>query len=177
MAVLFPVLIFGTMMVLLLGLLSMIWPPDSPWSPWWRTNGKVAKAICKKAKITQNDQIYDLGCGDGIVLLTAAKLHGSSGVGVDIDPLRVFVAKFRMLLGGVKGKVTIRRENLFKTDIRKATVVIVYLIPKTLNSLEKKFRKELKSGTRIVSYVYKIEYLPLIAEDKEHKVYVYEIRK
>ncbi len=165
------------MMVLLLGLLSMIWPPDSPWSPWWRTNGKVAQAICIKAKITKKDRVYDLGCGDGTVLLTAAKSYGATGVGVDIDPLRVWVAKLRMLVGGVKDNVIIRRENLFKTDIKEATVVIVYLIPKTLNSLEEKFRKELKSGTRIVSFVYKIEYLPLIAEDKENKVYVYEVRK
>lgn len=175
MVVLLPIVIFSAMMVLLIGLLSMIWPPDSPWSPWWRTNGKVAKTICKKAKITKKDVLYDLGCGDGTVLLTAARSYGASGVGVDIDPLRVWVAQFRVLIGGVRGKIAIRRENLFKTDISKASVVIVYLIPKTLNRLEVKFRHELKPGTRVVSYVYQIEYLPLIAEDKAQQVYVYEI--
>ena len=161
--------------MLLVALLSMIWPPDSPWSPWWRTNGTVAKVICQKAKITRKDTVYDLGCGDGTVLLTAAKKYGARGIGVDIDPLRVWIATFRMLSGGVGSVVSIRRENLFKTDLTNATVVIVYLIPKTLNRLEEKFRKELKPGTRVVSYVYQIEYLPRIAEDKEHKVFVYEI--
>lgn len=172
--VLFLVIV-GIILVLLLALLSMIWPPDSPWSPWWRTNKKVAKVICEKAQISSYDTVYDLGCGDGSVLLTAAKEYGAEGVGVDVDPLRVWVAKLRMMLGKVAGQVSIRRENLFQTDISPASVVIVYLVPKTLNRLEKKFREELTPGTRIVSYIYQIPYLPLIAEDSRHKVYVYEI--
>ena len=80
----------------LLFLLSMIWPPDSPWAPWWRTDSKTAKAICKLAKINKKDIVYDLGCGDAEVLLQSAKL-GASGVGIEIDPSRVFIAKLKVL--------------------------------------------------------------------------------
>lgn len=175
MDVFLPFLIFGTMIILLVSLLSMIWPPDSPWSPWWRTSAIVARVMCKKAKITKKDILYDLGCGDGTVLLTAAKEYQAHGVGVDIDPLRVWVATCRMILHRVSDRVRVKRGNLFKTNISRASVVIVYLVPKTLNRLEEKFRKELRPGTRVVSYVYQIEYLPKIAEDRAHKVYVYEI--
>lgn len=160
---------------LLLFLLSMVWPPDSPWSPWWRTNVKVAKAIVQAAKITRDDVIYDLGCGDGTALITAAKLKGASGIGIEIDPSRVVIAKLRILLNRLGGKVTIHRGDLFKTDISSASVVFVYLIPKTLNRLEEKFRKELRPGTRIVSYVYPIPYFPQVASDTKHQVHVYEV--
>lgn len=177
MGVLFTLLIFGSTIVLLLFLLSMVWPPDSPWSPWWRTNRTVAQAICKTAKIRKTDVIYDLGCGDGTALITAAKLAQAKGVGVDVDPARIFVAKVKALFSGVGDKLRFERKNLFTTDISEASVIVVYLIPKTLKRLEPKFRKELKPGSRIASYVYTIDYLPLVAEDKKNQVYVYEIPK
>lgn len=169
------ILLFGTTLILLIFLLSMIWPPDSPWSPWWRTNKQVARAICKTAQVTKKDVLYDLGCGDGTALLTAAKEYGASGVGIEVDPARVAIAKVRMMLSRVSNKVVIRRENFFKTDISDASVIVVYLIPRALKQLEKKFYAELKPGTRVVSYMYQIPYLSLISQDKENKVYVYTI--
>lgn len=168
-------LILFVTLVLLLFLLSMVWPPDSPWSPWWRTNERVACSIVKTAGITKDDLIYDLGCGDGVVLVTAAVVKGAKGVGVEIDPSRVFLAKLRAIIRGVSDKVTIHRGDLFSAPIRDATVVIVYLIPKTLKRLEAKFLKELKPGTRVVSYIYPIPYLPETARDEKEQVYVYEI--
>lgn len=164
-------------LLLLLFLFSMIWPPDSPWSPWWRTNRKVAEAIVKVANITKDDSLYDLGCGDGTALITAAKLKGAHGIGIEIDPSRVAIAKFRVLVGGLHDKLTIKKGDLFAEDISQASVVIVYLIPKTLNRLEEKFRTELKPGTRIVSYVYPITYFPEIERDKKNQIYVYEVPK
>jgi predicted RNA methylase len=166
--------VFLTLAVLLF-LLSMIWPPDSPWSPWWRTSGKIATIQCRLAKVGKGDVVYDLGCGDGTALITAAKL-GAKGVGVEIDPLRYWIAKIRCILNKVSGKVTIVRKNFFAVDVHDATVVIMYLIPKTLNRLKPKLLQELKPGTRIVTFVYKID-LPLIASDEKHEVYVYEISK
>lgn len=177
MELLLTFLIFGTTLILLLFLLSMVWPPDSPWSPWWRTNRTVAKAICTTAKIKKTDVIYDLGCGDGTALITAAKMAGARGVGVDVDPTRIAIAKVKALLTGVGAKVHFERKNFFTTDISEASVIFVYLIPKTLKRLEPKFRKELKPGSRVVSYVYTIEYLPLIAKDDTNQVYVYEVTK
>lgn len=162
--------------VILLFLLSMLWPPDSPWSPWWRTNHKIASIQCKLAKISNKDVVYDLGCGDGTLLLTAAEEYGARGVGIEIDPARVFVAQLRVLFGGLRNKVAIQRKDFFNVGVSEATVVVMYLIPKTLGRLREKLLKELKPGTRVVTFVYKID-LPLIAEDKKNEVYVYEIPK
>jgi len=162
---------------LLLFLLSMIWPPDSPWSPWWRTNKKIAEAIITSAKITKDDFIYDLGCGDGTLLITAGKQIRARGVGVEIDPARVLVARLRVLGGKLRGRVVIKRGDLFKENISEASVVVVYLVPKTLRRLENKFRTELREGTRVVSFVYPIEYFPEVASDKKNQVYVYAVAK
>ena len=167
--------LFVLTLLLLLILLSMVWPPDSPWSPWWRTNGKIAKIMCKLAKITNKDIIYDLGSGDGVALMTAAKL-GAKGVGIEIDPIRVWVSKILMLRHGVNNKIKIERKNFFDINLSEATIIFAYLIPKTLARLKPKFLKELKPGTRIVTFVYKID-LPLIACDETNEVYVYEIPK
>lgn len=167
--------IFIITILLLLFLLSMIWPPDSPWSPWWRTNNKTAHAICKTAKINEEDFIIDLGCGDGEVLLTAASKYKASGLGIEIDPFRAYYASLRIVLRGLSKKVEIKRANLFETNISKASVIVVYLVPKTLKRLEPIFKKQLRAGTRVVSYMYEIPYLPLKSKDTKNKVYVYEI--
>jgi predicted RNA methylase len=153
----------------------MIWPPDSPWSPWWRTNKKIAKAMCKLAKIDKKDVIYDLGSGDGQALLAAAKL-GARGVGIEIDPFRVWTSKMLFKFKGIDLKMKVVRKNFFEVDLSDATVIFAYLVPKTLARLKPKFLKELKPGTRVVTFVYKID-LPLIAEDKKNEVYVFEVPK
>lgn len=164
-------LILVGIILFLLFLLSMVWPPDSPWAPWWRTNKKTAKAICKIANINSKDVVYDLGCGDGEVLLQAAKL-GANGVGIEIDPSRVLVANLRVIKNNFQDKITIKKKNFFKEDLSKASVIIVYLVPKTLEKLLPKFKKELKKGTRIVSFRYKIN-LPVKSVDNKNKLYLY----
>ena len=167
-------LLISITLVILFFLLSMVWPPDSPWSPWWRTSKRIARIQSKLAKIGKDDVVYDLGSGDGTMLITAAKEFGATGVGVEIDLLRYWYSKLAIRFGGLTRKIKIIRNNFFAIDVSPATVVIMYLIPKTLNRLKPKLLKELKPGTRIVTYVYKID-LPLIAQDDEHEVYVYEV--
>lgn len=166
-------LIFIGVILFLLILLSMIWPPDSPWAPWWRTNKNTAKAICEIAKIDKHDVIYDLGCGDGEVLIACGKL-GAAGVGVEIEPSRAIIAKIRVFINKLQQKIVIKRKSFYDEDISKATVVIVYLVPKTLEKLIPKFKQELKKGTKIVSYRYKMN-LSLKEEDKKNKLYLYII--
>ena len=82
----------------LLVFLSMVWPPDSPWAPWWRTTKTTARHMCSLAKIGKKDIIYDLGSGDGIALITAAKEFGAKGVVIcespemEKDALKLFKA-------------------------------------------------------------------------------------
>lgn len=161
-------------LIILLFLLSMVWPPDSPWSPWWRTNKRIARIQCKLAKISKNDIVYDLGSGDGTALMVAAKEFGAQGVGVEIDPLRYWYSRAAIFFAGLSKRLRIVRKNFFSVDVSPATVVVMYLIPKTLNRLKPKLLKELKPGTRIVTFVYQID-LPLIAKDEKNEVYIYQI--
>jgi predicted RNA methylase len=152
----------------------MVWPPDSPWAPWWRTNRKVARAMCKLAEVGENDVVYDLGSGDGTTLIVAAKEFGARGVGIEIDPLRYFISSMLLRSNRLSDKVRIIRRNFFDVNISEASVVFVYLVPKALNRLLPKFNKELKKGTRIVSYKYPIN-LPMIKYDNENEIRLYMI--
>jgi len=160
--------------IFLLLMLSAVWPPDSPWAPWWRTSRKTARAICKLAKIKKGDLIYDLGSGDGTALMVAAKEFGARGIGIEIDPFRYWVSRILLKKNSVADKVKVLRKNFFTQNLKDADVVFVYLIPKTIEKLLPKFKKELKKGTRIVSFVYEVN-LPLKGQDKENRIRLYII--
>lgn len=162
-----------TFLLVLLLILSAIWPPESPWSPEWRTDAKTAQAIIEFAKIGKGSTVYDLGCGDGEVLITAAKT-GARGVGIEIDPLRYSIAKLRAKKNGVSKNLKFIRGSFFDQNLSEANIVIVYLIPKTLDRLLPKFKKELKKGTKIVSYRYEMNMKPT-RTDKQNKLYLYTI--
>ncbi len=155
-------------------LLSWFWPPDSPWAPWWRTDRKTARAMCRLAKVGKKDIVYDLGSGDGTALIVAAKEFGAKCAGIEIDPLRAILSTLIIYIIKAYDKVKIKRENFFNTNISEATVVFVYLVPRALNRLLPKFKKELRKGTRIVSYRYEIN-LPLEKYDKENNIRMYKI--
>jgi predicted RNA methylase len=167
-------LIILLLILFLLLLLSMVWPPDSPWAPWWRTSHHTARAICRLAKIKKGELVYDLGSGDGTALITAAKEFGANGIGIEIDPLRYWISKIRIQRMGLANKLKVIRQNFFKQEIKNADVVFVYLVPKALEKLLPKLKKELKKGTRIVSYVYEMK-LPLKAYDKKNRIRLYII--
>jgi len=95
--------------------------------------------------------VYDLGCGDGRIVIAAAKQFGARGVGVDIDPARIAEARANAKAAGVEHLVTFRVEDLFAADIRDATVVALYLLPSVNKRLMPKLRSELKPGARVVS--------------------------
>jgi cyclopropane fatty-acyl-phospholipid synthase-like methyltransferase len=118
------------------------------------TPAEVVTAMLKLANVTPKDVVYDLGCGDGMIVTAAAKEFGAHAVGVDINPVRVKEANERVAKAGVTDKVKILNEDLFEADISKATVVTLYLL-QTLNvKLIPKLNKELKPGTRIVSQTF-----------------------
>lgn len=108
--------------------------------------------MLKLAKVTRNDVVYDLGSGDGRIVITAAARHGARGVGVDIDPQRVSEARANVRAANLDGRVTIVHADLFDVDISKATVVAIYLSASLNQKLRPKFLAELKPGTRIVSH-------------------------
>jgi cyclopropane fatty-acyl-phospholipid synthase-like methyltransferase len=96
--------------------------------------------------------VYDLGCGDGRIVIEAVKTMGARGVGIDVDPERIAEAEANARKAGVVGRVEFRTQNLFEADIKEATVVMLYLWPEVNLKLLPKLRHELKPGTRIVSH-------------------------
>jgi hypothetical protein len=167
----------AVLIVLLLILLSWIWPPDSPWSPWWTTNRKISRKICKLAGLTRKDKFYELGSGEGTTVIVAAKEFGADCVGIEIDPARNLIAKIRITLGGLSKKITLKRTNFFKVNLSEATVVYAYLVPKALLRLKPKFDNELRPGTLVVSFHYPIPYYPMIKEDKKDQLFLYRVPK
>lgn len=160
--------------LVLLLVLSMVWPPDSPWAPWWRTSDEKIREALKLAKVTKDDIVYDLGCGDGRVLVIATKEFGARCVGIEIDPLRFLVSSILLHSSGVSHKVQIKRKNFFAEDLSPATVVFLYLVPKALARLKPKLQKELRPGSRIIIIKYEID-LPKVTEDKMHSIGIYKI--
>jgi SAM-dependent methyltransferase len=122
---------------------------DVPYVP---SPNPVVDGMLKLAGVKPGDIVYDLGCGDGRIVITAAKSYGATGVGVDIDPARIQEARANAASANVAEKVKFQENDLFKANIGDATVVTLYLLPSVNERLKPKLLKELKPGTRIVSH-------------------------
>jgi precorrin-6B methylase 2 len=122
--------------------------PDVGYVP---TEPDVVDTMLDLAKLTPADVLYDLGCGDGRIVVTAAK-RGAHAIGIDIDPRRIAEANANANAAGVSDRVQFLQEDLFSADISKATVVTVYLLPSLNLKLRPKLFKELRPGTRVVSH-------------------------
>jgi SAM-dependent methyltransferase len=124
---------------------------EKPKVGYWPTPQEVVDKMLDMAKVTKNDVVYDLGCGDGRIVVTAGKKYGAKAVGVDIDPVRVQEALARVKAAKVEDLVTIRKEDMFKTDLTGASVVTLYLNDKANLALMPILKKSLKPGSRVVS--------------------------
>jgi len=117
----------------------------------------VVEEMLEMAKVTKDDVVYDLGCGDGRFVITAAKKYGARGVGIDIDPDRVQESRKKAIEAGVTDRVRFIEDDLFTTHIHEATVITLYLLQDLNLKLRPKLFRELKPGTRIVSYVFHMD--------------------
>jgi SAM-dependent methyltransferase len=122
---------------------------DVPYEP---TSYGIAQEMLNMAAVTWKDLVYDLGCGDGRIVIMAAKERGARGVGVDLDPERIRESRENAKAAGVTHLIRFFQQNLFDTDISQATVVMIYLYPEVNLKLRPKLLRELKPGTRIVSH-------------------------
>jgi precorrin-6B methylase 2 len=123
---------------------------DVPYVP---TRQTVVDAMLRLANVKKGDVLYDLGCGDGRIVVTAAKQYGATGKGFDIDPQRISEANANAKKAGVADKVTFVNADLFETDLNKASVITLYLLPDVNMKLRPKILA-LKPGTRIVSHAF-----------------------
>jgi 16S rRNA A1518/A1519 N6-dimethyltransferase RsmA/KsgA/DIM1 with predicted DNA glycosylase/AP lyase activity len=162
------------LIIILLIVLTFVWPPDSPWSPWWRTSKKKAIAACRLAKISKSDIVYELGSGDGEFILTAAEsFHVKKAIGIEIDYTRYYVSQLKKQLRKTRNTEFVRKD-FKKVKLNEATVVYFYLVPRVIKRIMPKLKKELRPGTRIVSYRYELP-LPLIKKDAVSGMYLYKV--
>ena len=151
--------------------------PLRPEVPYVPTPPEVVDAMLQMAKVTKDDVVYDLGSGDGRIVIAAAQKYGARGIGVDIDPQRVEEARENAKKAGVSDRVTFKQQDLFDTDLREATVVTMYLLPQVNLRLRPKLFKELKPGTRVVSHSFDMgDWTPLQSETiNGRSIYYWEI--
>jgi SAM-dependent methyltransferase len=151
---------------------------DVPYVP---THERIVTEMLKIATVGKNDVLYDLGCGDGRIPVTAAKRFGTRGVGVDIDPQRVLEARANAVREGVADRVKFFQQDLFDTDIKDATVVTLYLLPDINLRLRPRLLSDLKPGTRVVSHNYDMgdwqpqRTITIKLPDGEHTVYFWVV--
>lgn len=114
----------------------------------------VVESMLEMAGVNESDVVYDLGCGDGRFVITAAKKFGARGVGVDIDPDRIKESVRNAARQGVLNRVGFIEEDLYETDIRQATVITLYLLSELNLKLRPKLLSELRPGSRVISYTF-----------------------
>ncbi|MEA5516217.1 SAM-dependent methyltransferase [Nodularia sp. UHCC 0506] len=126
-------------------------PGDVPYVP---TPQPVVDAMLEVAKVGKDDLLYDLGSGDGRIVITAAQKYGTKGVGVEINPELIQEANTNAQTAGVSDRVKFVQQDLFKSDFSEATVVTLYLLPDINLKLRPQLLQQLKPGTRIVSHAF-----------------------
>lgn len=121
-------------------------------TPWVPSPDEVIETMLRLARVTRDDVVYDLGCGDGRIINMAAKKFGARGVGIDIEPERISEASEAARAAGVSDRVRFVEQDFHQADVSSATVVTLYLFTAVIAKLKPKLQAELKPGTRIVAY-------------------------
>ena len=121
-------------------------------TPYVESPPHIVDAMLELAGVSGSDTVYDLGCGDGRIVISAAQKYGARGVGVDINPARIEEARANARSAGVTHRVNFEVKDLFDADIRGATVVALYLLPEANLRLRPRLLRELKPGTRVVTH-------------------------
>lgn len=124
---------------------------DVPYVP---TPQSVVDGMLELAEVAKGDVVYDLGCGDGRIVITAAKKYGATGIGVDLNPERIKEANENAKKSGVEEKVAFHEGDLFNFDFSKASVLTLYLLPDVNLKLMPKILSEMKPGSRVVSHAF-----------------------
>ena len=153
---------------------SIIWPLllGAAWSP---TSIRIVDRMLEMAEIVSGDIVYDLGSGDGRIVVEAARKYQAKGVGIEVDPLRVIWSIINVYIMRLNGSVRIVWGNIFNQNISDATIVTLFLWQRTNQKLTKKLLSELKPGTRVVSYIWTFDDWIPVRADEHNRVYLYII--
>jgi predicted RNA methylase len=176
---------FETVGVLILLLLALLWLPyiqrtTKHGAPFIPMEPEVVERVMKLAEVKKGDVFYDLGSGDGRLVIAAA-LHGAKAYGVEIDLPRVIYSRIWIFLLRLHQQAKIIHKDMFKVSLKKADVVSLYLLEETNEKLKRKLEKELKKGTRVVATGFIV---PGWKPEKSNSrgtiygpIYLYKIRK
>jgi tRNA A58 N-methylase Trm61 len=174
----------GTTLWIVAGVLIFIAGLTAAWgglraAPYLPTRQQDVERMLKLANIQPGEVVYDLGAGDGRFMITAAQRYGARAIGYEISLLPYLAARWRMWRAQVGQQATIRAKDFFHTDLSDANVVVCFLTPGAMKKLGQKFKRELRPGTRIVSYAFSIaDWTPEVKDKPDPKtmsVYLYRI--
>ena len=164
--------------ILLTGLVAAIsvsWT-DRSGAPWVPTPMRRVRKMLTMAAVKPGDVVYDLGCGDGRMLVAAARDFGATAVGIEIDPLRYLWCQVLITVLGLRRRIRVCYGDFFGVDLREADVVACYLLPRTNQKLQAKFSNELRPQTRIVSNAFLFPAFKLIRHDEDDNILLYVAR-
>jgi len=142
---------------------------------WLPSPMKMVRRMLEMAEVKPGDTLYDLGAGDGRIVITAAEEFGARAVGVEADPLRLLWSRLRIRMAGLEDRASVLWGNFFHTDLGDATVVTIYQRRGTNNDLREKLERELKPGARVVSYMFSFDGWRPEEVDEDSRVYLYVI--
>lgn len=142
---------------------------------WEPTSKKIVKKMLEMAEVNSDDVVYDLGSGDGRIVIEAAKRYNSMAVGIEADPIRVLWSRIMVRIFRLQNNVKITWKNIFNQDISDATVVTLFLWKNINQRLKPKLLDELKPGTRVVSYIWTFEGWEPVKADNYENIYLYII--
>ncbi|MEK7529719.1 MAG: methyltransferase domain-containing protein, partial [Patescibacteria group bacterium] len=125
-------------------------------APWVATRATTVRAMCDLAKLKPDDRVLDLGCGDGSILITAAREYGAFGIGVELNPLLAYYARFKMRRAGVQDRVHIIQGNMYDVELPDVDCVMLYLLPKATARIERRLKKRYLH-LRVISHGFQLQ--------------------
>jgi len=168
------ILIAALFFLAMVFLMSLVWT-GSRGGPWVPTSRLLVQRMLAMAEVRPGELVYDLGCGDGRVLVAAARRFGARAVGIELDFSRFLFSLAVTWVLGLRRRVRVVRGDLFRQDLRGADVVVTYLLQDTNDRLQAKLLRELRPGSRVVSNTFTFSGLPLVRRDEEYRLYLYRI--
>ena len=149
-------------------------------APWVPSSNEIVRKMLLLSDVKPGEEVYDLGSGDGRIVITAAKEFGARSTGIEIDFFRAFYSKLLIRLlglggGGGGGKARVLWSSFYRVDLSRADVVTVYLLPETNDKLMPKLERELGPASRVVSHAFRFDW-QLLNSDEVARIYVYSPR-
>jgi SAM-dependent methyltransferase len=144
---------------------------------WVPTTMSTVNKMLLIADVGPDDLVYDLGCGDGRIIVTAARRYGARAVGIEIDPLRYLWCQALITILGLRSEIKVTFGDFFSQDLSEADVVTCYLLQPTNKKLEAKLQADLRPGTRVVSNYFTFPGLIKVRENGDAKLYLCNLGK